>query len=214
MKRIKYFAITILLGFIIYLWVFQKRRTICGALDKKLTISTIQSGSFSEYIPLTGIFISDTIANDNLVHIEIDQMYLQKIHTGLKATTYFKDGLYTLEIIRVYDSIIGGRFNVEAHFQMQKPINIINGQSLRLRLELTEAKNALLLPVGGFYRDTGGKWIFLVGNGKQAKRHNIRLGRKNTEVFEVLEGLKPGDQVITSSYEEFKDNETLDLNEL
>ena len=215
MNKIKYFGIALLLGFILYSVFFQNRRTICrGGVTEKLTISTIHYGSFSEFIPLTGIFIRDTIANDTHVHIEIDELYRQKIHKGLKATTYFKDSMYTMEITRVNDSIIGGRFYVEASLQTEKPNDIINGQSLRLRLELTEAINTLLLPVGGFYKDTGGKWAYLVKNGSHAIRHHIKLGRKNTEVFEVLEGLKPGDQVITSSYENFKDNETLDMNKL
>ena len=83
---------------------------------------------------------------------------------------------------------------------------------MRLRIELGQSSEELLLPVGGFYKDTGGNWVFVVEeDGGRAVRRDIKLGRKNTENFEVLEGLKPGDKVITSSYENFGNNEVLIL---
>ncbi|UII30230.1 hypothetical protein LVD17_18210 [Fulvivirga ulvae] len=81
-----------------------------------------------------------------------------------------------------------------------------------MRIELGQSSEELLLPVGGFYKDTGGNWVFVVSeDGTKAEKRNIRLGRKNTEHFEVLEGLEPGDRVITSSYDNFGDNEVLVL---
>jgi HlyD family secretion protein len=83
---------------------------------------------------------------------------------------------------------------------------------LRLRIELGQSSEELLLPVGGFYKDTGGNWVYVLEEGgNQAVKRNVKLGRKNTENFEILEGLQPGDRVITSSYENFGNNEVLIL---
>jgi HlyD family secretion protein len=84
---------------------------------------------------------------------------------------------------------------------------------LRLRIQLSQSSEELLLPVGGFYKDTGGNWVFVLEDGgNRAVKRDVKLGRKNPEHFEVLEGLQPGDQVITSSYENFGNNEVLVLN--
>jgi HlyD family secretion protein len=98
------------------------------------------------------------------------------------------------------------------NFLGETPPGLRRGQSLRLRIELGQSSEELLLPVGGFYKDTGGNWVFVLDGSGQAVRRDIKLGRKNTENYEVLEGLEPGDRVITSSYENFGNNEVLVLN--
>jgi HlyD family secretion protein len=98
------------------------------------------------------------------------------------------------------------------NFVGDTPPGIRRGQSLRLRIELGQSSEELLLPVGGFYKDTGGNWVYVLDGEGRAVKRTIRLGRKNTEHFEVLEGLEPGDRVITSSYENFGDIEVLLLN--
>jgi HlyD family secretion protein len=97
-------------------------------------------------------------------------------------------------------------------FEGEGPKGISRGQSLRLRIELGQSSEELLLPVGGFYKDTGGNWVFVLDNNNQAVKRDIKLGRKSPDYFEVLEGLQPGDRVITSSYENFGNNEVLILN--
>jgi HlyD family secretion protein len=145
------------------------------------------------------------------VRVPIDELYLPRISIGLKATTSFNNKDYALEITYVYPGVANGRFEVDMNFVGDVPQGIRRGQSMRLRIQLGQSSEELLLPVGGFYKDTGGNWVFVV-NGDRAERRNIRLGRKNTEHFEVLEGLEPGDRVITSSYENFGNNEVLLLN--
>ena len=108
--------------------------------------------------------------------------------------------------------MVGGRFEVDMNFVGETPPGIRRGQSLRLRIELGQSSEELLLPVGGFYKDTGGNWVYVLEDGNRAVRRDVKLGRKNTENFEVLEGLQPGDKVITSSYENFGNNEVLILN--
>ncbi|MFZ2906345.1 MAG: efflux RND transporter periplasmic adaptor subunit [Cyclobacteriaceae bacterium] len=146
------------------------------------------------------------------VRVEIDELYYPRISQGLHATTSYNNRDYELEISYIYPTIQNGRFTVDMNFIGETPAGIRRGQSLRLRIELGQSSEELLLPVGGFYKDTGGNWVFVLDDGNHASRRNVKLGRKNSENFEVLEGLKPGDKVITSSYENFGDNEVLVLN--
>ncbi len=137
-----------------------------------------------------------------------------KISTGLPASTDFDGKTYNLQITYIYPNITAGRFEVDMNFVGETPSGIRRGQSLRLRIELGQPSQELLLPMGGFYKDTGGNWVFLVEAGtNRAIKREVKLGRKmGSEYFEVLEGLKPGDHVVTSSYENFGNNEVLILN--
>jgi HlyD family secretion protein len=147
------------------------------------------------------------------VRVPIDELYLPRITVGQHATTTINNKDYTLEIIYKYEDVANGRFDVDMAFVGEMPKGIVRGQSLRLRIELSQSSEELLLPVGGFYKDTGGNWVFVIEEGgTKAVKRDIKLGRKNPENYEVLEGLKPGDQVITSSYENFGNNEVLLLN--
>lgn len=145
------------------------------------------------------------------VKVPIDELYLPRITTGLHATTSFNNKDYELEITYIYPTIQNGRFEVDMNFVGQTPEGIRRGQSLRLHIELGQSSEELLLPVGGFYKDTGGNWVYVLEGDGHAVKKEVKLGRKNTENFEVLEGLKPGDKVITSSYENFGTNEVLIL---
>ncbi len=147
------------------------------------------------------------------VRVPIDEIYLPRISQGLHATFPLAGKEYELEITYIYPTIQAGRFEVDMHFLGETPPGLRRGQSLRLRIELGQSSEELLLPVGGFYKDTGGNWVYVLdGSGQQAVKRNIKLGRKNTEHYEVLEGLEPGEKVITSSYENFGNNEVLILN--
>jgi len=146
------------------------------------------------------------------VNVPIDELYLPRIQTGLHATTEFAGKSYGLVITYRYPDIVGGRFQVDMEFEGGQPEGLRRGLSLRLRIELGMSSEELLLPVGGFYKDTGGNWVFVLDNNNQAVKRDIKLGRKSPDYFEVLEGLQPGDRVITSSYENFGNNEVLILN--
>ena len=92
------------------------------------------------------------------------------------------------------------------------PQGIRRGQTLQIRLALSDETQALLLPKGGFYQQTGGNWIFKVNaDGKSAYKVDIQLGRQNPDYYEVLQGLKPGDKVVTSSYENYGNMQELVL---
>ncbi len=147
------------------------------------------------------------------VRVEIDEIYLPRISEGLRATTNYAGKDYGLVITYVYPNVLNGRFPVDMNFTGETPSGIRRGLSLRLRIELGQSSEELLLPVGGFYKDTGGNWVYVLeADGNRAVKRSVKLGRKNTENFEVLEGLEPGDRIITSSYENFGNNEVLVLN--
>ena len=144
-----------------------------------------------------------------IVRCPIDELYLDRISTGLTAT--YRD--QRLKISYIYPTITNGRFEVDMDFEGEEPPGIVRGQSMRLRIALGKSSEQILLPVGGFFKDTGGNWAFVISeDGKIAEKQPIRLGRRNTEYYEVTSGLQPGDRVITSSYDNYGDNEVLVLN--
>lgn len=141
---------------------------------------------------------------------EIDEHYISRIFTGLKGTFEFNGKSYEIEIIKVYPEVKNGRFAVDLTFTGNSPEGIRRGQSSPVRIELGKSEKAILLPVGGFFSDTGGNWVYVVDkSGKKAVKRTITLGRKNPEFYEVLSGLQVGDRVITSGYENFGEKEVL-----
>lgn len=143
---------------------------------------------------------------------DIDEHYISRIFPGLKATFDFSGSSYQMEIIKVYPEVVNGRFAVDMIFNQTAPNGIRRGQSSPIRLELGESQKAVLLPVGGFFSDTGGNWAYVVNaDGKNASKRTITLGRRNPQFYEVLDGLKPGERVVTSSYSNFGEKEVLEL---
>ncbi len=138
------------------------------------------------------------------VRVDIDEHYISRIFIGLKGHFDFADKTYRLVIKKVFTQVINGRFQVDMEFVGDVPTGIRRGQTLQIYLALSDETQAVLLPKGGFYQQTGGNWIFKVSdNGKTAYKVDIQLGRYNTDNYEVLQGLKPGDKVVTSSYENY-----------
>lgn len=146
------------------------------------------------------------------VRADIDEHYISRIITGLKGSFNFAGKDYALTIRKVYTQVSGGRFQVDMEFEGEVPKGVRRGQTLQVKLELSEEKQAILLPKGGFYQQTGGNWIYKVSeDGSKAYRVDIQLGMQSPDYYEVLEGLNPGDKVITSSYENFGNNQELIL---
>ncbi|QQS35422.1 MAG: efflux RND transporter periplasmic adaptor subunit [Ignavibacteriales bacterium] len=146
------------------------------------------------------------------VRASIDEHYIARVNPGQTGEFTFAGETYNLIIKTVYPQVANGRFEVDMHFTGTVPTTIRRGQTLQIRLELGELSNALTVERGGFYQTTGGQWIFVVDNsGDFAIRRDIKLGRQNSQVFEVLEGLKEGEKVVTSSYENYRDIEKLVL---
>ena len=138
------------------------------------------------------------------VRVEVDEHYISRIYSGLRGKFSFADSNYELKIFKVYTQVSGGHFQVDMQFVGVVPKGIRRGQTLQILLALSEEKQAVLVPRGGFYQQTGGNWIFkLSEDGKTAYRADIQLGNQNPEYYEVLQGLSPGDKVVTSSYENY-----------
>lgn len=136
----------------------------------------------------------------------IDEHYITRINRGLKADFDFAGKKNQLRIIKIYPEVKNGTFAVDMEFTSEIPRQIRIGQTARIHLELGESEDALLLPKGGFYQQTGGRWIFLLDeSGTIATRQAIELGRQNPRYYEVLGGLKEGDKVVISDYENFGD---------
>jgi HlyD family secretion protein len=146
------------------------------------------------------------------IRVRIDELYLPRVDIGLKGSFTQSGENYELVLTKIYPTITEGRFEVDMEFTGDQPESIKRGLSVRIRLELGDSAERLLLSMGGFYKDSGGNWVYLVDeSGNRAVRKDIRLGRKNSEYFEVTEGLEEGQKVITSSYDHFGDNEVLIL---
>ncbi|MGD9900161.1 MAG: efflux RND transporter periplasmic adaptor subunit [Calditrichaceae bacterium] len=142
----------------------------------------------------------------------IDEHYLPRIANGQKGEFEFAGDTYSLRIIKIFPEISNGRFDVDLKFDGDEPTGIRRGQTVHIRLELGELSEATLLERGGFYQKTGGQWVFVLDkSGAFATKRNISLGRQNPQVFEVLQGLDPDEQVIISSYDTFGDYDKLVL---
>lgn len=143
---------------------------------------------------------------------QIDEHYLDRVHKDLIATSARNDKDMNLRLRKVFPEVKDGKFKVEFVFTDKAPENIRSGQTCYLSLQLGQPVDAVVIPKGTFYSSTGGKWIFVVdSSGKKAYRRNIRLGRQNPEYYEVLEGLEPGERVITNGYESYGDAKTLNI---
>ncbi len=142
----------------------------------------------------------------------IDEHYIDRIRTGLTASFTQNGETYRLTVRKVYPEVHDGRFKIDFVFRGQRPQNIRTGQTYYIDLQLGESKKAILIPKGTFYSTTGGSWIFVLdASGHKAYRRNIRIGRQNPQYYEVLEGLEPGERVIVSGYESYKDYKELKI---
>ena len=143
------------------------------------------------------------------VRVPIDEHYIARVTPGQRGEVTVGGQDYVLEVTKVFPEVLNGRFEVDMEFVDAVP-DVRRGQSLRIRLELGDSTEALLLSRGGFFTTTGGNWVYVVEGG-EAVRQPIQLGRQNPQFFEVTEGLAPGDRVVTSGYDTFGDADRLIL---
>jgi HlyD family secretion protein len=144
------------------------------------------------------------------VRAQIDENYLPRVQEGRNGTFELSGNSYKVVVRKVFPEVREGRFEVDLNFVDKTPEGITRGQTYHIQLNLSDVTECLLLAKGGFYQTTGGNWVFVVDKtGKFAEKRPIKIGRQNTAEYEVLEGLNPGDQVVTSSYESFGNVERL-----
>ena len=146
------------------------------------------------------------------IRVDIDEHYITRIFTGLVGDFTLADKTYKLKIKKIFTQVTNGRFQVDMEFIDTVPQGIRRGQTLQIRLSLSDETQAVLVSKGGFFQQTGGNWIYKVSeNGNTAYKVDVQLGRQNPDYYEVLSGLKPGDKVVTSSYENYGNMQELVL---
>ena len=134
----------------------------------------------------------------------IDERYISRVYIGQEAEFDFAGKTYLLSIKKIYTDVTNGSFQVDLFFEGEEPAQIKRGQTLQMRLKFSSATDAVIVKRGGFFQETGGNWIYIVDvSGEFATKRKIRIGRQNTNFYEVMEGLEPGEQVIISSYDAF-----------
>ncbi|NNF04174.1 MAG: HlyD family efflux transporter periplasmic adaptor subunit [Rhodothermales bacterium] len=146
------------------------------------------------------------------VRASIDEYHIDRVVRGQRAVTVnaIDGAVQEMVVRRVYPEVVNGRFEIDLDFVGEDPAGVRRGQTIRFKLEMSNPEEAIVVPLGGFFQTTGGNWIYIVDeSGDFAVRQPISIGRKNTEVYEVLEGLQPGDRVVTSSYDTFNEADRL-----
>lgn len=153
-----------------------------------------------------------SVLSDYKVEALIDEHYIDRVRAGLDATFERQDKNYALQVRKAYPEVREKQFKTDFIFVGERPENIRAGQTYYINLQLGQPMEAVLIPRGAFYQATGGQWIFVVTHdGKRAVKRSIHIGRQNPMYYEVLEGLEPGEQVVTSSYDNFTEIEELIL---
>ena len=146
------------------------------------------------------------------IEAQIDEHYIDRVTPGLAATFERQGATFNASLRKVYPEVRDGKFKADFKFEGEVPENIRSGQTYYLNLQLGSPEGAVLIPRGSFFQKTGGKWIYVVSkDGSKATKREIRIGRQNPQYYEVLEGLEPGEKVITSGYDSFGENEVLIL---
>lgn len=151
-------------------------------------------------------------AGHNKLRAQVDEFYLNRVSEGLTADAEVNGRTYRMRVSKIYPQVRNGSFEIDLQFVGQEPRDLQRGQTIQLRMTLGASSQARLVPNGAFYNDTGGNWIFVVSqDGRSAVRRQVRLGRRNADFIEVLEGLEPGERVITSPYTGFQERDRLTL---
>ena len=144
------------------------------------------------------------------VEAQIDEHYIDRVVEGLQATFERQGETFSTVIRKVYPEVREGKFKADFKFDGEQPDNIRSGQTYYLNLQLGQPEEAVIIPRGTFYQKTGGKWIYVINKeGTKAVKREIRIGRQNPQYYEVLEGLEPGEKVITSGYDTYGDSDVL-----
>ena len=151
-------------------------------------------------------------AGRNKLRAQVDEFYLGRVTEGQIANAEVGGRAYRMRVSKIYPQVRNGAFEVDLQFVGQEPADLQRGQTVQTRLTLGDPAPALLIPNGAFYNETGGNWVFVVSpDGDSAVKRQVRLGRRNADFIEVLDGLDPGERVITSPYTGFAERDRLDL---
>ncbi len=207
----------------------KQLRDLSDQLRKNLALARKNLDSLNVRAPVSGLLtafdleVGQSLARgDRIGQIDdpnrfklsalIDEFYLPRVDIGQTATVDISGRTYRLRIAKIYPQVRDGQFEIDLVFVDAMPRDIRRGQTLQTRLTLGDPSEAVLIPNGAFYQDTGGNWVFVVApDGRSAVKRTVRTGRRNARYIEVLEGLEPGERVITSPYTGFTDMDRLEL---
>lgn len=183
--------------------------TVTAPVDGQLTVLSAKPGqSIGAGERIGQVDVVDSYK----VTAQVDEFYLSRIVAGQGATADIGGRTRTLTVTKVYPDVRERRFQVDLTFDGETPKDLRPGQSAQLRIELGEAPDSLIVDNGAFYEDTGGTWVFVLSpDGSSAERRDVRLGRRNPEAIEVLSGLSPGERIITSSYQPWREIERINI---
>lgn len=197
--------------------IMQKSLEILRSNKKNFLVTAPLAGRLSSFEPILG---KNYLAGESIGKIDVmkgyklmadvDEFYLEKVSIGQKGEIEYKNQMVKVEVTKVIPEIKSGRFQVELNFIEAKDLDLRQGLSFGVRLLLSEKAKTVVLSKGSFNQDTNGEWIFVI-DGNQAIRRKIKLGRENPLYYEILEGLKEGEKVVTSSYKDYKSIEILNL---
>lgn len=178
-------------------------------VDGQLGLLDVEIG---QNVPQGGRIGQISVLSDYKVEASVDEHYIDRIRPGLDASFERQDKHYSLRVRKAYPEVREKQFKTDFVFEGERPDNIRAGQTYYINLQLGQPVDAVIIPRGPFYQVTGGKWIFVVTpDGSKAVRRDIAIGRQNPHDYEVLSGLEPGEKVITSSYDTYKDIQELIL---
>jgi len=205
----------------------QQLRVASSSLNGSMGIARSNLGQLSIRAPVTGelsgfeIQLGQSLqqgerigqidsAGGNKLQADIDEFYLGRVRIGQTARADVDGKSYQLKVAKVYPQVRNGQFQIDLVFEGQAPPLVQRGQTVQTKLTLGDSSKAVLIPNGAFFNDTGGNWVFAVDrSGNGATKRQVHLGRRNADFIEVLDGLSPGERVVTSSYSGLTDKEQL-----
>lgn len=186
---------------------------------EKMLVKAPVSGMLSSFNPVIGETYgrNETVAKIDVqsgfkIKGQVDEYYLSTVKPGQLARFSFNGQLIDLKVKKVLPEVINKRFEIELLFVKDIPEDITIGQSIQVRLELSKAKQSLMIPRGNYFQASGGQYVFVLDDQGQAHKRYIKLGSQNPSYYQVLEGLAKGEKIITSSYQDFKNFETIQIN--
>ena len=185
---------------------------------ENFTVKAPVDGLLSSFNPILGenynqgqpIGKMDVLDGYKLV-ANVDEYYISKLREGISGTVSVNAKNYNIKLSKVFPEIVNGQFKIELFFEKKTISAAKRGMSLKTKMFLSGKSKALLLPKGLFYQNTNGRWIFVLDSDNKAVKRNIKIGRENPFYYEVLEGLKEGDKVITSGYDDFEKVEEINI---
>ncbi len=184
---------------------------------ENMTIKAPVAGRLSSYDPVIGksYHVNEMLGKIDVMQgyklqAGVDEYYINRVKEGQKANAEVNGKVYELTVKKVIPEVTSGQFQIELIFQENSPEELRRGLSLQTKLTLSDNSKSLLLAQGQFFQSTGGAWVFVIKDGKATKR-NVKIGRKNYLFYEIMEGLEKGEQVITSSYDQYNQYDIIQI---